>query len=95
MLPGGARRRNSSDYQRRVVENAQRLASALSGRGWRIVSGGTDTHLFLIDVGAKGLTGKDAEKALDAAGITVNKNTIPFDPLPPLMASGFASALRP
>ncbi len=76
------------DYQRRVVENARALASALSGRGWRIVSGGTDTHLFLIDVGAKGLTGKDAEKALDAAGITVNKNTIPFDPLPPLKASG-------
>jgi len=76
------------DYQRRVVENARALASALSARGWRVVSGGTDTHLFLIDVGVKGLTGKDAEKALDAAGITVNKNTIPFDPLPPLKASG-------
>ena len=76
------------DYQRRILENARALASALAARGWRIVSGGTDTHLFLIDVGAKGLTGKDAEKALDAAGITVNKNTIPFDPLPPLKASG-------
>ena len=76
------------DYQRRILENARALASALASRGWRVVSGGTDTHLFLIDVGAKGLTGKDAEKALDAAGITVNKNTIPFDPLPPLKASG-------
>ena len=76
------------DYQGRILENARALAIALSTRGWRVVSGGTDTHLFLIDVGAKGLTGKDVEKALDAAGITVNKNTIPFDPLPPLKASG-------
>jgi glycine hydroxymethyltransferase len=75
-------------YQVRILENARALAAALSARGWRVVSGGTDTHLFLIDVGVKGLTGKDAEKALDAAGITVNKNTIPFDPLPPLKASG-------
>ncbi len=77
-----------ADYQRRILENAKALSSALARRGWRIVSGGTDTHLFLLDVGARGLTGKDAEKALDAAGITVNKNTIPFDPLPPLKASG-------
>jgi glycine hydroxymethyltransferase len=75
-------------YQVRILENARALAAALSARGWRVVSGGTDTHLFLIDVGVKGLTGKDAERALDAAGITVNKNTIPFDPLPPLKASG-------
>jgi len=75
-------------YQRRIVENARALAAAIAARGWRIVSGGTDTHLFLIDVGAREITGKDAEKALDAAGITVNKNTIPFDPLPPLKASG-------
>ena len=75
-------------YQKRIVENARALAAALSARGWRVVSGGTDTHLFSIDVGARGITGKDAEKALDAAGITVNKNTIPFDPLPPLKASG-------
>lgn len=75
-------------YQRRILENARALAAALAARGWRVVSGGTDTHLFLIDVGAHGITGKDAEKALDAAGITVNKNTIPFDPLPPLKASG-------
>ncbi len=77
-----------ADYQRRILENARALAAALAARGWRIVSGGTDTHLFLIDVGAREITGKDAEKALDAAGITVNKNTIPFDPLPPLKASG-------
>ncbi|HET9795245.1 MAG TPA: serine hydroxymethyltransferase [Thermoanaerobaculia bacterium] len=75
-------------YQRRILENARALAGALAARGWRVVSGGTDTHLFLIDVGARGITGKDAEKSLDAAGITVNKNTIPFDPLPPLKASG-------
>ena len=75
-------------YQRAVVQNARALAAALSERGWRIVSGGTDTHLFSVDVGSKGITGRDAEKALDAAGITVNKNTIPFDPLPPLKASG-------
>jgi glycine hydroxymethyltransferase len=76
------------DYQKRIVVNAKVLAAAVASRGWRIVSGGTDTHLFLVDVGARGLTGKEAEKALDAAGITVNKNTIPFDPLPPLKASG-------
>jgi len=75
-------------YQRKILENARALAAALASRGWRVVSGGTDTHLFLIDVGAREITGKDAEKALDAAGITVNKNTIPFDPLPPLKASG-------
>ena len=76
------------DYQRRILENARALSRAVAARGWRVVSGGTDTHLFLIDVGQKGITGKEAEKALDAAGITVNKNTIPFDPLPPLKASG-------
>jgi glycine hydroxymethyltransferase len=76
------------DYQRRIVANAQVLAGALGRRGFRIVSGGTDNHMFLIDVGTRGITGKEAEKALDAAGITVNKNTIPFDPLPPLKASG-------
>jgi glycine hydroxymethyltransferase len=75
-------------YQRKILENARALAAALAARGWRVVSGGTDTHLFLIDVGARSITGKDAEKTLDAAGITVNKNTIPFDPLPPLKASG-------
>jgi glycine hydroxymethyltransferase len=76
------------DYQRRILENAGALSSAMAKRGWRIVSGGTDNHMFLLDVGARGLTGREAEVALDAAGITVNKNTIPFDPLPPLKASG-------
>ncbi|HEY7111797.1 MAG TPA: serine hydroxymethyltransferase [Thermoanaerobaculia bacterium] len=77
-----------ADYQRRIVENAKALASALLARGFRLVSGGTDNHLMLVDVGARGLTGKDAEKALDAVGLTVNKNAIPFDPKPPMVASG-------
>jgi glycine hydroxymethyltransferase len=77
-----------ADYQRRILENASALCGALMRRDFRVISGGTDTHLFSVDVGQKGITGKDAEKALDAAGITVNKNTIPFDPLPPLKASG-------
>ncbi len=75
-------------YQRQVVANAARLAGALAGQGFRIVSGGTDNHLFLLDVARAGLTGKVAEKALDRAGITANKNTIPYDPNPPLVASG-------
>jgi glycine hydroxymethyltransferase len=75
-------------YQRQVVANARALASAVASHGFRLVSGGTDTHLFLVDVGAKKLTGKVAEKALDAAGITVNKNAIPFDPNPPMVTSG-------
>ena len=68
--------------------NARRLATSLESDGFRIVSGGTDNHLFLLDVGAAGLTGKLAEESLDAAGITANKNTIPFDDKPPLVASG-------
>jgi len=75
-------------YQRRIVANTARLAAAFAGHGFRIVSGGTDNHLFLADVASRGLTGKVAETALDAAAITVNKNTIPFDPNPPLTASG-------
>ncbi|MCM2270162.1 MAG: serine hydroxymethyltransferase, partial [Thermoanaerobaculia bacterium] len=66
-------------YQRRVVANSARLAATLAGHGFRIVSGGTDNHLFLADVASRGLTGKVAETALDRAAITVNKNTIPFD----------------
>jgi glycine hydroxymethyltransferase len=77
-----------NDYQAALVANASRLAAALTDRGFRIVSGGTDNHVFLVDVAKKGLTGKLAEKALDAASITVNKNTIPYDPSPPLVASG-------
>ena len=75
-------------YQRQVVANASHLAAALADHGYRIVSGGTDNHVFLLDVGSKGLTGSVAEEALGAAGITVNKNTIPFDPNPPMVASG-------
>jgi glycine hydroxymethyltransferase len=75
-------------YQKQVVLNAAALAAALQGEGFRLVSGGTDTHLMLVDVFAKGITGKVAEKALDRAGITANKNTIPFDTNSPMVASG-------
>ena len=75
-------------YQVQIVRNAAAIAGRLQAKGFRIVSGGTDNHLCLVDVAAAGLTGKVAEKALDAAGITVNKNTIPYDPNPPLVASG-------
>jgi glycine hydroxymethyltransferase len=75
-------------YQQQIVRNAAALAAALTGEGFRLVSGGTDTHLMLVDVFAKGITGKVAEKALDRAGITVNKNTIPFDTNSPMVASG-------
>jgi glycine hydroxymethyltransferase len=71
-----------------VVSNAAVLASELAGRGWRIVSGGTDNHLLLVDVFSQGLTGKEAEAALEKAGMTVNKNTIPFDTQKPFIASG-------
>ena len=75
-------------YQRQVVANARALAKALAARGYRIVSGGTDNHLLLVDLTPKGLTGKDAQETLEQAKITVNKNAIPFDPLPPGKASG-------
>ena len=77
-----------ADYQRQIVANAARLASVLSAEGFRLVSGGTDNHLVLVDVFSQGTTGKAAEAALGAAGITVNKNTIPFDQHPPMVASG-------
>jgi glycine hydroxymethyltransferase len=76
------------EYQRRVVANAQALAEGLSEAGYRVVSGGTDTHVMLVDVFSKGLRGREAEKALDEAWITVNKNSIPFDQNPPLNPSG-------
>ena len=76
------------DYQKQVVANAQALAQALMDAGFRVVSGGTDTHLMLVDVFSKGLRGKEAEQALDRARITVNKNAIPFDANPPLNPSG-------
>jgi glycine hydroxymethyltransferase len=75
-------------YQRQIVANAKRLASALVTAGFRLVSGGTDNHLMLVDVFSKGITGKVAEAALGKAGITVNKNAIPFDKNPPMVASG-------
>jgi glycine hydroxymethyltransferase len=79
---------NFVEYQRQIVANAKRLASNLSAAGFRLVSGGTDNHLMLVDVFSKGLTGKVAEAALGQAGITVNKNAIPFDQNPPMVASG-------
>jgi glycine hydroxymethyltransferase len=75
-------------YQRQIVANANRLASSLLNAGFRLVSGGTDNHLMLVDVFSKGITGKVAEAALGKAGITVNKNAIPFDRNPPMVASG-------
>src|SRR5689334_10019853 len=76
------------EYQKQVVANARALASSLSDAGFRMVSGGTDTHVMLLDVFSKGLRGKEAEQALDRARITVNKNAIPFDTNPPLNPSG-------
>jgi glycine hydroxymethyltransferase len=77
-----------ADYQRQIVANATALAAALTSAGFRLVSGGTDNHLMLVDVFSKGITGKVAEAALGKAGITVNKNAIPFDQNPPMVASG-------
>jgi glycine hydroxymethyltransferase len=76
------------EYQKQVAANAKALANAISRHGFRVVSGGTDNHVFLVEVHPRGITGSDAEKALDRAGITVNKNAIPFDPLPPMKAGG-------
>jgi glycine hydroxymethyltransferase len=77
-----------ADYQRQILANAQSLARALMTHGFRLVSGGTDNHLMLVDVFSRGVTGKVAEAALGRAGITVNKNAIPFDQNPPMVASG-------
>jgi glycine hydroxymethyltransferase len=76
------------EYQKQVVANARALATAIAKSGFRIVTGGTDNHVFLVEVHPRGITGNDAEKALDRAGITVNKNSIPFDPLPPMKGGG-------
>ena len=76
------------EYQKQVIQNARRLADGLAAQGYRIVSGGTDNHLLLVDVFSKGLTGAISEDALGRAGITVNKNAIPFDEQPPMVASG-------
>ena len=75
-------------YQEQVAKNAGRLADGLVKRGYNLVSGGTDNHLMLVDLRNKGITGKDAETALDASGITLNKNAVPFDDKPPMVASG-------
>jgi glycine hydroxymethyltransferase len=77
-----------AEYQRQIVANAKRLGTSISSHGFRLVSGGTDNHLMLVDVFSKGITGKVAEAALGKAGITVNKNAIPFDTNPPMTASG-------
>jgi len=76
------------EYARQIVANAKMLADTMAAEGFRIISGGTDTHLFLVDVYSKGMLGSEAEKALGEAGITVNKNAIPFDTNPPLKPSG-------
>jgi glycine hydroxymethyltransferase len=76
------------NYASQIVRNAKELANTLIEKGFRLVSGGTDNHLILVDLTSKNVTGKDAETALDKAGITVNKNTIPYDPKPPFNPSG-------
>ncbi|MBP2639181.1 MAG: glyA [Firmicutes bacterium] len=76
------------EYSAQIIANAKALASALSDKGFTLVSGGTDNHLMLVDVRSKNLTGKQAESILDAVGVTVNKNTIPFDPASPFVTSG-------
>jgi glycine hydroxymethyltransferase len=85
---GEALRPEFKDYQRRIVENAQVLAEGLREAGLRLVSGGTDNHLMLVDLRPKRITGKAAEEALGRAGITVNKNMIPWDPEKPMVTSG-------
>lgn len=76
------------EYGKQVVKNAKRLAERLTEKGYQLVTGGTDNHLLLVDLTSKGIIGADAEKALSLAGITVNKNTVPFDPRPPFSPSG-------
>lgn len=85
---GEALKPEFAEYQKRIIENARALAEALVQKGFRLVSGGTDNHLMLLDVRTKGLTGKEAEHILDEVGITVNKNTIPYDPASPFVTSG-------
>jgi glycine/serine hydroxymethyltransferase len=76
------------EYQGQIVKNAKALAEGMKRNGFRLVSGGTDNHLMLVDVGARGLTGKECQMVLDEAAITVNKNTIPFETRSPFQASG-------
>jgi glycine hydroxymethyltransferase len=76
------------EYGRQVIRNAQALAARLVASGYQVISGGTDNHLMLVDLRSKNVTGKDAQEALDLAGITVNKNAVPFDDKSPLITSG-------
>lgn len=85
---GEAMRPGFKAYQQQVVNNAKALAAALLQRGFQLVSGGTDNHMVLVDLRNKNITGRDAEKALDAVRVTVNKNAVPFDPQPPVITSG-------
>jgi glycine hydroxymethyltransferase len=77
-----------ADYQRQVLSNARAMAARLAARGFQIVSGGTDNHLFLMSLADRNITGKDADAALGRANITVNKNAVPNDPRPPMVTSG-------
>ncbi|MFQ3664735.1 MAG: serine hydroxymethyltransferase, partial [Sphingomonadaceae bacterium] len=85
---GEALRPEFRDYSAAVIANAKTLAATLESRGCALVAGGTDTHLALVDLRPKGLTGADADEALERAGITCNKNGVPNDPLPPTKTSG-------
>ena len=85
---GEALKPEFNEYQKQIVKNAKALAEALNGYGFSLVSGGTDTHLMLVDLQNKGLTGMQAEEVLDEVGVTVNKNAVPFDPQPPKITSG-------
>jgi glycine hydroxymethyltransferase len=85
---GQAMTEDFKEYQRQIIKNAQRLCGALEKKGYRIVSGGTDNHLFMVDLTSKGLTGKEAQESLEASGIMINKNLIPFDTKSPNVASG-------
>ena len=76
------------DYARQIIANAKVLAAEMAEQGFRVVTGGTDNHMFLVDVFREGVTGKDAQILLDSVNITTNKNTIPWDPNPPMVASG-------
>jgi len=85
---GQAMTEGFKEYQRQIIRNAQRLCSALEKKGYRIVAGGTDNHLFMVDLTSKGLTGKEAQESLEASGIMINKNLIPFDTKSPNVTSG-------
>ena len=84
----GVDRNGDTEYQKQIIANAKTMAEALAAEGFRIVAGGTDTHLMLVDVFTKKVTGRQAQETLECASITVNKNAIPFDANPPAVASG-------